>query len=528
LGEILVPVVATHQLAPNDLHGPHGDQIYNGLDCAVTYEVWETLQTFFNEPPPVYAFERALQAPALEMMLRGILVDFSERDRAIKVEEEKLKRIEYVLERYVKAVWDKPLRRNPMGRLIFPNSTEELLEFFIGAMKVPESLMTIRDKGRERQSANREVLEKLELYFHAKPIAAAILAFRDICKTLQDLHSGIDSDGHMRSSINVGATETGRFSSSKSTTGSGRNMFNVPDDGRRMFVSEPGWKFCGIDLEQAESREVGWLLWILFGDGSYLDACEGGDLHTTVAKMVWPELRWPGDNGKGDREIADTLFYRHYSHRYMAKRGGHGSNYLLTPWTASRQLKCPLKTMEEFHERYFSAFPGIAKWHQWVAEQIQTTQQLTTIFGRQRHFFGRPGDDTTIREAVAYCPQSSTADRLNVGLNRVWWKMGERVRVALQLYDAIYFQYREEDNEAEVVTQALNLIQDTPFHHNGRTFIVPGEIKVGWNWGSYVSEADAKKAYERGEKNVLVNLDGLKKWKGGDDRKRTPLLDKIM
>lgn len=507
-------VIATHLLEPGKAH-PDDDQIYNGLDCAVTFEVWEALQHIFNETPAIYNFERALQAPALEMMLRGFRIDRVERDRAIEKLTVQLTRLEYILNRVARAVWDKDLNAR---------SRQQLMAFFYGPMKLKPIETSI--KGKREARMDRETLEKLELYFYARPIVALVLAIREIGKKIGVLRSEVDPDGRMRTSINVGATETGRFSASKSTTGTGTNFFNIQEELRVMFVADPGWKLAGIDLEQAESREVGRICGVLFDDWSYLDACESGDLHTTVAKMVWPSLAWPGD-AKGDRALADQLFYRHYSYRYMAKRGGHGTNYLLTPWTASRQLKCPLDLMQSFQERYMLAFPCIPNWHRWVAEQIQTIQQLGTCFGRQRHFFGRPNDDTTLREAVAYEPQSSTADRLNIGLLRIWEHFGNRVQVLLQLYDAIYFQYREDDNEAEILSEALALI-DVPIEAKGRTFTVPGEAKIGWNWASYVGPEDVARAIAQGNKPPDLNLDGLKKYKGEDLRKRTALLDRVM
>ena len=145
-------------------------------------------------------------------------------------------------------------------------------------------------------------------------------------------------------------------------------------------------------------------------------------------------------------------FYREFSFRDMAKRGSHLSNYMGTAWTAARSLKVPLSIMEDFQARYCRgdaargispAFPGIPRWWGWTAEQLQTTRCLTTPFGRRRHFFGRPGDDTTLREAIAFLPQSTTADRMNLGLWRVWrqLELGGPVQLLAQTYDSITFQY---------------------------------------------------------------------------------------
>jgi len=281
---------------------------------------------------------------------------------------------------------------------------------------------------------------------------------------------------------------------------------------------------CVIDLEQVEARDVGFFCGNLFGDWRFLDACEGGDLHTSNCRLIWPELPWTGNLAK-DKKIAETNFYREYSHRDMSKRGGHLTNYHGTAWTASRSLKVPLEIMEDFQSRYClgtgAAYPAIPLWWQWTAEQLQTKHFITTPFGRKRHFFGRPGDDTTLREAIAFLPQSTTADRMNLGLWRVWKKM-PHIQLLAQTYDSITFQFQDlgKDYEDRVVQEALAILPVELVANNGRKYVVPGEAKTGWNWGYFSSTPD---------KNGRVNLEGLSKWKLGveDGRSRRTGLQRV-
>ena len=76
-------IVETHNLKLNDLTPGDTLQTYCGLDCCVTFEVHEELHRLFNEPPITYGFKLALQAPALDMMLRGFAVDPLARDGAL-------------------------------------------------------------------------------------------------------------------------------------------------------------------------------------------------------------------------------------------------------------------------------------------------------------------------------------------------------------------------------------------------------------------------------------------------------------
>ncbi len=489
--------IQTQNLAQGVVH-PANLQIYNGLDCMLTLEIFEELSKQFNQEPISYQFALALQAPILEIMLRGFCIDETERQTGIRRLKAQLVVLDGILQTLAHAVWDKPLN---------PRSPKQLIDFFYGCMKLPE--IWTSKKGVKKLSLDRDTLEKLEVYFHARPIISTILAYRDVAKQLSVLETEVSSDGRLRTSYNIAGTETGRLSSSGSADGTGSNLQNVAPHLRRMFIADPGMKLCVIDLEQAESREVGWLCGTLFNDWRYLDACYAGDLHTTTCKLIWTKLPWTG-NPKEDRAIADRNFYREYSHRDMSKRGSHGANYHGSPFTMARHLKVPVKLMEDFQKAYFQAFPAIPRWHQWVATQLQTVGYLVTPFERKRHFFGRANDDTTLREAIAYSPQSSTADRTNLALWRIWKYFGSRVQLLAQTHDSVSFQYSENDNEAEIITKALSLMQ-VDIHWKDKTLIVPGEAKVGWNWAS------------GGDKNP----DGLQKWKGHDSRKRLMGLDRV-
>jgi len=398
-------------------------------------------------------------------------------------------------------------------------------EFFYGAMKIPE--VRLGNKGEWKTSTSREAREKIAReYIHARPIVDAVNSILNLGKQLSVFDTQIDPDGRFRTSYNIAGTETGRPSSSENAFGTGGNAQNIAPGLRYVFVSDPGYRLVNIDLGQVEARDVGFICGCLFGDWSYLDSCESGDLHTSNARLIWPDLGWTGDIVL-DRQIAGRQFYREFSHRDMAKRGSHLSNYGGTAFTASRHLKVPLSIMEEFQARYCRgrtrdagkgleaiepAYPSIPRYWQWVATELQTVNRLTNLFGRERIFFGRPNEDATLREAIAFLPQSTTADRMNLGMWRVWNGMKE-CKLLAQTYDSITFQIKETSPIDDIVAEALERIKVELKAPNGRSYIVPGEASIGWNWG----------------KAGPSNPDGLVKWKpGADKRVRTPLLARIM
>lgn len=508
--------IDTATLRPGFLSQHDSLQVYNGLDCMLTTEILDAIAgpNMENVKPAqalMYDFERAMQAPALEMMLRGWRVDLLKRDLAVsKLSRERI-RVQQILDQFVVEVGGtgkSPLDKRGKVPGLNPASPKQMKEFLYGTLRLPEQHTNV--KGERKVTTNREALEALESYFIARPFINCILDIKSRSKKIQVLTSEVDSDYRMRTSYNVTGTETGRWSSSRNAFDGGTNLQNITEELRDIFIADPGKKLAYIDLSQAESRVLGFLIWALFRDPGYLDACESGDLHTYVARLIWPELAWSGDP-EHDKEIAEGKFYLWFSYRDMAKRGGHGTNYYGTARTMARHLKVREALIASFQRAYFEAFPGIPRYHQWIATEIQTKQYLETPLGDGRHFFGRPGDDATLREAIAHVPQAMVGKLLNLALWRNWKYMGDECERLGQVHDAIVIQYPEED-EDKVLPKAQALMS-IPLEAHGRTFVIPSDIAVGWNWRKRKVNKDG----------TISNPDGLTTWKGAgsDSRKRS-------
>lgn len=488
---------------PPSLDAKQNHWLYNCLDCCVTQDVLaETEKQLDPLSSMVYKFERAQWAPALEMMLRGVRIDRTVREELKANLEAKRGKIIHILDLFAHAVWDRPLNHN---------SPKQLKDIFYSVMGFPEQHKF--DKGKRKVSTDREALEKLHPYLYARPLVNCILALRDIDKKLSVVNMRLDPDGRFRCTYNPSGTETGRYSSSASAFRTGTNGQNITDELRKMFIADPGMKLGYADLEQAESRGVAYIT----GDEDYIEACESGDLHTTVAMMIWPRLPWPGDP-KGNRKLADQIFYRYFSYRDISKRGGHGSNYRGKPPHMAKILKVAQSLMQEFQENYFRSFPGIPAWHDSTASELHANGYLITPLGRRRFFLGRRYDDATLREAIAYRPQSMIGDILNIGLWRLW--RANIVQLLGQVHDAVFFQYPEqlEDTILPKVVSLLTVPTPVTAREKTRLLTIPVEVSVGWNWSKY-DEQD--------------NAYGIRKWKGpgSDDRTRPTglaLLDRVI
>lgn len=527
---------------------------YNAFDCVVTRRVHDEIARFFtvtsdNEDPIAarnaatsYAFVRAMQGPALDMMMRGVAVqpivrqEETERYTAIR------DRAQALLDRLAMAVWDIGLNADsPKQMLAFFNDAlacpveYEVRKTAAGTVRTPTANGKALRKWSDRVTKGPGInpRDRTIPYVHyARPFVKLILTIREASKMLLVLKTALDPDGRMRCSYNPAGTENARWSSSTNVFGRGTNLQNITPTMRRMFCSDDGHWFISTDLEQAESRLVAGLVWAATGDRAYWDACLSGDLHTTVCRMAWPEMGWTGDKAH-DRAIADRPYPglatagRGFSYRDVAKRIGHGSNYRGSAYGIAMAVGIPVNIVEDFQRRYFLAFPAIPRWHQHIITEIQTKQYLDTPIGRRRYFFGRATDDATIREAIAYIPQSTIGELLNLAMYRTWLRTllpkthpkHLPIQLLLQNHDAFAFQVHESQDLPTILDQVKQEMEiPIPLVHEGQwdSIIIPGEFITGWNW-AYADDMDAPREEW---KFADGNPDGLRKWRGREPRTR--------
>ena len=484
-------LILTHEMDPSSLTDFEKDQVYNGLDCCVTRDVFDSIHPQLDEvTAATYAFSKALQAPTLEMKHRGVLVDQVRKMECIDEYYETLDQLEKQLE---EIVYD---GIGFAGEFNW-RSPKSLQELFYDELGLPpvrrQGIITIDRSARER----------LSIYPVATQLVAHINVLADLGDKISVLKTAIDPDGRIRTSYNVAGTSTGRFSSSFSEFGTGGNLQNIEESLRSIFIADEGFKFAKCDAKSGESFCVGAIEWNLFGDGRYLDVCESGDPHTAVARIMWPSLPWTNDL-KSDKTVAETPFYRHYTHRFMCKKLGHGSNYGGQAKTLAEQARIDLELVQQFQPKYFRAFPAHQKWQEHVKQTLRTTGCLTSLLGRRRYFFGRRSDPDTLREAIAYDPQSSLADIVNRAMLNIW--RSGYVAIVMHDHDALTFMYPEKDEDKIIPKLMKDLVVPIPLAH-GRTLKIPYDCETGWNKGHY---------------HATKNPNGLKAYTGSDTRVRVP------
>lgn len=501
---------------------------YNGMDTLITREVYDTIAPVASDRNKhIYAFERALQAPAMAMMLRGVRINETARAKALKdAQRDATLQVGAIME-VISPWWSHKTKRATKGDCIdgashkWPktDSLEECACAVCGVSRLvavdfnPASPVQVKKllydvmqlpvkRNRQHQiSTDDECLERLandkKLTTEQYTVVEAIRAYRGAAKQIGFLKA-TTRNGRMYSSFNVGAPETGRWSSSANCFGEGTNLQNIAEKNRHIFIADEGMWIFYADLKQAESCFVAYDA----EDEAYIEAHLLGDPHTYVSRLLWPELPWTGDIKK-DKVVAESMhppWDPDHSYRFNAKRVQHGSNYGLKPYGIAVQAHIPVKAAADAQERYFDAFSRIRLWQQAIEGQIKRTGFLTTPFKRDRKFFGRLWDDHTIKQGLAYRPQSGVAEILNIGLARVFKELDTRVvlhrapserdpnRVWLlaQVHDAILGEVRRGDTNALRRVQDLMRI-DVPMA-GGRTMNIDVDMAVGDNWGKYSPE----------------------------------------
>lgn len=497
------------------------DWLYNTLDVTGTLEVGQNLLAKLAERPDkerVYAFERALQAPAMAMMLRGIPVDMELRKKLIH--DVKKEHTHYVglfrTMEGVASVWDGKeletgicsVRRVASGKnkgkpghhkwstadkeedrsceccglprfkpkAFEPGSDDQVKHLFYGLYKI----QPMYNKKKEI-SVDDDVLDRMgKKYPKVLHITEAIREVRDRVKQLGTLNTRLGPDNRWYSSFNVGAAWTGRFSSSRSPFGYGSNAQNLAERHRRILTSDPGYDIGYLDLKQAESNVVAHLA----DDETYIEAHKSGDVHTYVTRLVWPGMSWTGDL-KQDKKIAKQLpewdNVIGHDFRFQSKRIQHGSNFGLTPGGIAMIAHIPYQEAVKAQAAYFKAFPKIRAWQNEIGASVRAHEELVNLVGRVISLFGRPWDEHTIKQGLSFKPQSTVADILDAAMWRVWYSMDPfELQLFGQIHDAMLLQYQS--GRIDIIRKAAALMKiEVPVR--GRIMVIEPEIAGGKNWG---------------------------------------------
>jgi DNA polymerase I-like protein with 3'-5' exonuclease and polymerase domains len=499
-----MPYIDIQGEIPQNLPAFSNYQAYNCLDASITAQLLpELLATLTPNTARTYRREFSLVGLCLEMSSKGLPIDqFNLAELLYALEKDAALALRR-LHQFCEAVSCRPIN---------PRSTVDVPYLFYEHLQLPTIWEFDRKTKSRKRAADIKALEKLRLlYPSAAPFVNAILAYREAAKMGSVFKRGLEpKTAALRCSFSPSGTDTGRMSSQQNVYGRGTNAQNLTDRVRQVIAAPKGWAIVNLDLKTAESIAVGFIS----GCRAYISACLSGDVHTAAARLNWPGLAWTGDLRK-DKAIAEAPYYRMFSYRDMAKRGGHGTNYYGTPKTMAAHLKLPTAVLEDFQQRYFRAFPEISAWHLQVIAQIQQHGVITNALHRERRFWGRSDDPATYRSAIAFNPQSLVADVMNEGLLQVQrWLLRNAAHVlrqswcaglSAQVHDAGVFLLPIDELPQLIPQLQQHLLYPVDFGELG-VMSIPSDVMYGKRWN--------KAPKKNGDR---YTLQGLRDYNPSDD-----------
>lgn len=435
---------------------PTEEWIYNCKDCCVTFECAMEIRKEMEELGVVKHYEmipNKLIVPLGVMQREGILVDVKRRK---ELDEELSKKIDELQSRLNLAV----------GRELNCNSPKQIKEFLYDDLRLPPIYGWGTKDGKKAKvlSTDEDAINELQKKTN-NPVLGIILEIRGLVKLLGTyVRAELETNNRICTSYKISGTETGRLSSAQSVYGRGTNIQNIPrlPSIRSIFIADPGKVLINADLSQAEARVVAYLA----REERMINVFKTGqDIHRFNASIIF--------NCHPKDVTAEQ--------RQTAKNRVHGANYRIGPAKAAKLAGTTEDKAREDLNKYKAHFPNLENWWREVEDQVGKTRVMTNLFGRKRIFFGRWGHEL-VNEAIAYVPQSTVGDLLNLGLIRAYSNLPIGWKFSANNHDSILAQVPEGTDEMHIIKFFRHYLE-IPMEVNGYTFTIPVDIKIGLNWG---------------------------------------------
>ena len=212
-----------------------------------------------------------------------------------------------------------------------------------------------------------------------------------------------------------------------------------------------------------------------------IEAFEKGiDLHKQTAGLVFNKPWEDVSSEPGSTHLGGGK----HSERDFGKKANHSLNYDFGYKAFALKYEITERDAKFIVNAYHSVYPEIrGTYHQMIKNSLAKTRSLTNLYGRNRIFLDRWGDQL-FKDAYAHIPQSSVADKMDkhgldfIYSNQQWFK---DVELLIQIHDSIGFQLPLSLPwiEHAKILRRIHASLSTPMSFHGREFPVPCDIMVG-------------------------------------------------
>ena len=445
-------------------------QVYNGLDCTVTYEVWEKLRGHEDFKEEFYhKHYQELFQPLLKMMRHGVRVDWEKQREWAKTLMKERKFLLYGLQ--------KAAGEDLMAKKDFSNP--KLRKFLYETLKLPKQMkQAVHKAGRARVvTADETAIKRLTQKFSTRigEHGLNILKCRSLKKKADVMRRGWDKDGRIRCSYKF-TTEQGRLASSKNPQGKGYNLQNVERENggiRSTFLSDRGTVFVRIDLSQVESR---------------------------VAKMycATPRMRelantkpWEYDEHTDNAQVLFKVGAPSKEQRQRGKIFTHAGQRAVSGQTIADMLLkqgtvMTSKQCEKILRNYHKSYPEYEEiYFPYVRGELMREGVLENSWGRVVDYRCYRFDNDLWKKGYSFYLQSEAMDLLmQQGIKPLHKKKMNGVWLQMQVHDEMIASC-----EVDVAYDYAKFVVgelEKPVRIRGAELVVPACVTVGASWdGGY-------------------------------------------
>ena len=309
-------------------------------------------------------------------------------------------------------------------------SPKQLGEILFEKMKLP----VVKKTATGQPSTDEDVLQELAADY---PLPKLLLEHRALSKLKSTYTDKLPQmvnprTGRVHTNYSQATAVTGRLASTDP------NLQNIPvrtAEGRRIreaFIAPPGHVIVSADYSQIELR----IMAHLSHDPALLKAFhEGADIHRATAAEIFGVP--PGDVTPEQR-------------RYI-KAVNFGLIYGMGAFGLATQLNIERAAAQQFIDRYFGRYPGVAEYMQRTREIARAQGYVETVFGRRLwlpdiNAGGGPRRAAAERAAINAPMQGTAADLIKLAMIGVQdWIARARLstRLILQVHDELVLEVPE-------------------------------------------------------------------------------------
>ncbi len=356
------------------------------------------------------------------------------------------------------------LAHEAAGQPFNVNSPKQLAEILFTKLGLPVKKKTPSGT----PSTDEEVLSELALDY---PLPKLLLESRGLAKlkgTYTDkLPKMVNPEtGRVHTSYAQAVAVTGRLASSDP------NLQNIPvrtAEGRRIraaFIAPPGGHLVSADYSQIELR----IMAHLSEDPRLLEAfAQGEDVHRATAAEIFGVT--PIEVGADQRRVAKVINF--------------GLIYGMSAFGLARQLDLERGAAAAYIERYFTRYPGVARYMESTRNAAKINGYVETVFGRRLWLpeirAAQVGRRQGAERAAINAPmQGTAADLIKLAMIAVQdWIDRERLqtRLVMQVHDELILEVPDDELARVRVELPPHMTQVTQL----RVPLVV-EVGVGANW----------------------------------------------